>query len=172
MTRHLYVLACGAGPASDVAELATLAMTDGWGVYVGATPAGWAFLDVGHLHALTGHVPRHDYSGRTSGWPPADGIVVAPATSSSINPARTVGSRSLRREAVAMDRSRIRSAVRPSANPAPRSAPILVPGDPQASLLFQKLGPDVPCGSLMPLGQSALSDDDLACISAWIGDMQ
>lgn len=52
------------------------------------------------------------------------------------------------------------------------SIPILVPGDPGASLLFQKLGPDVPCGSLMPLGQPAFSASDLACVSAWIEDMQ
>lgn len=48
VTRNLYVLACGAGPAADVAQLATLAMADSWDVYVGATPAGWGFLDVGH----------------------------------------------------------------------------------------------------------------------------
>jgi hypothetical protein len=84
VTRNLYVLACGAAPAADVAELSTLAMTDGWDVYVGATPAGWAFLDVDGLHGLTGHLPRHDYSGRTSGWPTADGVVVAPATLNTI----------------------------------------------------------------------------------------
>jgi hypothetical protein len=80
VSRVLYVLACGAGPAEDVGELATLAMADGWDVFVGATPAGWGFLDVPALAGLTGHQPRHDYSGRTSGWPHADGIIVAPAT--------------------------------------------------------------------------------------------
>jgi phosphopantothenoylcysteine synthetase/decarboxylase len=84
VTRNLYVLACGAGPAADVAQLAALAMDDGWDVYVGATPAGWGFLDVGELADLTGHPPRHDYSGRTSGWPKADGLVVAPATLNTI----------------------------------------------------------------------------------------
>jgi hypothetical protein len=80
VSRVLYVLACGAGPAADVGSLAALAQSDGWDVYVGATPAGWSFLDVDGISALTGHPPRHHYSGRTSGWPPADGIVVAAAT--------------------------------------------------------------------------------------------
>jgi phosphopantothenoylcysteine decarboxylase len=84
VSRVLYVLACGAGPAADVGSLAALAQSDGWDVYVGATPAGWSFLDVDGVSALTGHPPRHDYSGRTSGWPPADGIVVAAATLNTI----------------------------------------------------------------------------------------
>lgn len=85
MTGALYVLACGAGPARDLADLARLAIADGWDVYVGATPAGWEFLDVDQLTELTGHQPRHHWSGRTSGWPPADGIVVAPATLNTVN---------------------------------------------------------------------------------------
>lgn len=84
MSRNLYVLACGAGPTEDVDQLATLAMADGWDVYVGATAAGWSFLDAAGLAELTGHEPRHDYSGRTSGWPNADGIIVAPATLNTI----------------------------------------------------------------------------------------
>lgn len=84
MTGNLYVIACGAGPAADVGQLAALAMGEGWDVYVGATPAGWGFLDVDQLSDLTGHTPRCDYSGRTSGWPQADGIIVAAATLNTI----------------------------------------------------------------------------------------
>jgi hypothetical protein len=80
MRRTLYLFACGAGPAAELADLARMAVADGWDVYVGATPAGWDLLDVAGVAGATGHAPRHDYSGRTSGWPAADGIIVAPAT--------------------------------------------------------------------------------------------
>lgn len=85
MTQNLYILACGAGPAADLPELVELTTADGWDVYVGATPAGWDFLDVTKLTDMTGHTVRHDYSGRTSGWPPADAIIVAPATINTID---------------------------------------------------------------------------------------
>lgn len=85
MTRALYLLACGAGPARDLPELARLAMGDGWDVHVGATPAGWDFLDVEEITAVTGHPPRNRWSGRTSGWPPAEAVVVAPATLNTVN---------------------------------------------------------------------------------------
>lgn len=85
MAQNLYILACGAGPAADLPELVTPAMADGWDVYVGATPAGWGFLDVAKLADLTGHTVRRDYSGRTSDWLPADAIIVAPATINTID---------------------------------------------------------------------------------------
>jgi phosphopantothenoylcysteine synthetase/decarboxylase len=85
VTQNLYILACGAGPAADLPELVTLAIADDWDVYVGATPAGWDFLDVAKLTDLTGHTVRRDYSGRTSSWPPADAIIVAPATINTID---------------------------------------------------------------------------------------
>ena len=85
MTRNLYLLACGAGPAADLGDLVTLAIADGWDVYAGTTPAGWDFIDPDKLAALTGHEVRRHYSGRTSGWPPADAIVVAPATINTID---------------------------------------------------------------------------------------
>jgi hypothetical protein len=85
VTSALYVFACGAGPTRDLVDLAQLAITGGWDVYVGATPAGWDFLDIDQLTELTGHEPRCHWSGRTSGWPPADGIIVAPATLNTVN---------------------------------------------------------------------------------------
>jgi flavoprotein len=84
VSRNLYVFACGAGPAADLAELAKLAIDDGWDVYPGATPMGWEMIDVDQLTDVTGHRPRHHWSGRTSGWPPADGIIVAAATLNTI----------------------------------------------------------------------------------------
>lgn len=81
----LYVIACGAGPADDLAELVTLAHERGWDVCVGTTPAGWSFIHHDEIQDLTGREPRRDFSGRSSGWPPADGIIVAPATISTVN---------------------------------------------------------------------------------------
>ena len=46
---------------------------------------------------------------------------------------------------------------------------LIVPYDPDASLLLQKLSATPPCGDRMPLGGSALSADDLALVELWIG---
>lgn len=73
-----------AGPASDLATLVRLAQAAGWDVCVGTTPAGRAFVDTDQLAQLTSHPVRHDYSGRSGAWPPADAIVVAPATLNTI----------------------------------------------------------------------------------------
>lgn len=48
------------------------------------------------------------------------------------------------------------------------SATLADPADPEASLLYQKLSPTPPCGSPMPLARPALSDEDAACVLAWI----
>jgi hypothetical protein len=45
----------------------------------------------------------------------------------------------------------------------------VVPGDPDASLMYQKLLPNPPCGARMP-GVGALTDDDIERIGAWIED--
>ena len=42
------------------------------------------------------------------------------------------------------------------------------PVNPEASLLYQKLSPTPPCGSPMPLARPALSEEDVACVLAWI----
>lgn len=81
----MYVIACGAGPAAELAALVDLAKGAGWDVCVGATPAGRAFVDADRLARLSGRPVRHDYSGRSGAWPPADGIIVAPATLSTVN---------------------------------------------------------------------------------------
>jgi phosphopantothenoylcysteine synthetase/decarboxylase len=48
---------------------------------------GWgaSVLDVEAITQETGHEPRRQWSGRSSGWPPADAIVVAPATINTVN---------------------------------------------------------------------------------------
>ena len=42
------------------------------------------------------------------------------------------------------------------------------PANPEASLIYQKLSPTPPCGAPMPLARPALSDEDVACVLAWI----
>jgi phosphopantothenoylcysteine synthetase/decarboxylase len=81
--RVLYVVVCGAGPAGEIGKLVDLAQADGWDVHLIATPAGRDFLDITALEALTGHAVRSAY--RDPGQPrlrtpPADAIIVAPAT--------------------------------------------------------------------------------------------
>jgi hypothetical protein len=43
------------------------------------------------------------------------------------------------------------------------------PENAEASLLVEKLGPEPPCGSRMPLG-ATLDDATIACVKAWIAE--
>lgn len=88
-SRVLYVIVCGAGPASAVGRLIEQAHARGWDAHVIATPAALDFLDVDALEALAGHPVRSTYAkpgaGRGRSLPHADAIVVAPATYNTIN---------------------------------------------------------------------------------------
>lgn len=83
----LYAVICGAGPAKRVADFVTQAQNRGWEVHCIATPAAVEhFLDVPELEDLSGHQVRDYY--RAPGdesFPPADAVVVAPATYNAIN---------------------------------------------------------------------------------------
>lgn len=82
----LYVIVCGAGPASEVGRLVELARERGWDVQVIATPAAMDFIDAPALEAQTGRTVRSQY--RKPGEPrspKADAIIVAPATYNTIN---------------------------------------------------------------------------------------
>ena len=59
----------------------------GWDVAVVATPDGAKFLDVAQLAELTGHPVRVNYKQPDDAdvLPPADAMVVAPATFSTVN---------------------------------------------------------------------------------------
>jgi hypothetical protein len=87
MNRVLYVIACAAPPAADVAQLVTLAIARGWDTCVLTTPYGRRFVDVAALEELTGHPVRSDYKnpGEPDVLPPADAVLVAPATVNTIN---------------------------------------------------------------------------------------
>jgi phosphopantothenoylcysteine synthetase/decarboxylase len=84
--RVLYVIVCGAVPAAEVGRLIAVAQDRGWTVQIIATPSALAFIDPPKLEVQTGRPVRSEY--RTPGEPkspPADAIIVAPATYNTIN---------------------------------------------------------------------------------------
>jgi phosphopantothenoylcysteine synthetase/decarboxylase len=84
--RVLYVIVCGAGPAREVGRLIELAHDRGWTVQIIATPSALAFIDKPKLEAQTGRTVRSEYrSPAEPKSPPADAIIVAPATYNTIN---------------------------------------------------------------------------------------
>jgi hypothetical protein len=78
----LYAIVCGAPPAQDVGKLVDLAQAGGWDVCVIASPDGRRFLNVDALTESTGHTVRSEYKepGTPDELPPADAMIVAPAT--------------------------------------------------------------------------------------------
>jgi phosphopantothenoylcysteine synthetase/decarboxylase len=85
--RVLYVVACGAPPARQVGRLVGLAQAAGWDTCVIATPMATRWIERAALEALTGHPVRSEYKqpGAPDVLPPADAMIVAPATSNTIN---------------------------------------------------------------------------------------
>ena len=83
----LYILVCGSSMARDVGILVDLAHSDGWEVCVITTPDGRKFVDVAALEAQTGHLVRTHYKnpGDPDVLPPADAMIVAPATVNTVN---------------------------------------------------------------------------------------
>jgi hypothetical protein len=83
----LYVVACGARPADQLPSFVGFAQEQGWDVCVIATPDGTKFLDAAGLEDLTGHPVRSEYKdpAEPDVLPPADAMVVAPATFNTIN---------------------------------------------------------------------------------------
>jgi phosphopantothenoylcysteine synthetase/decarboxylase len=85
--RVLYVVACAAPPAREVAKLVRPAQAQGWDVCVIATPSAVRFLNAQEIEELTHHPIRAEYKepGTPDVLPPADAIIVAPATVNTIN---------------------------------------------------------------------------------------
>jgi hypothetical protein len=84
----LRVVVCGGGPAGDVMCLLEAAAARGWTVDVTATSNAMEFLDVAAVRRASGRPVRTTYTfapdgGRIS--PPADALIVAPATFNTIN---------------------------------------------------------------------------------------
>ncbi len=83
----LYIIACGSPLARDVGRLVELAQQDGWDVCVVTTPDGAKFVDRGALARQTGHPVRTHYKnpGDPDVLPPADAMIVCPATVNTLN---------------------------------------------------------------------------------------
>lgn len=83
----LYILVCASGAAARVGLLVDQAQRAGWEVCVVTTPDGRRFVDVAALTDQTGHPVRSGYKdpGEPDVLPPADAILVAPATVNTIN---------------------------------------------------------------------------------------
>ena len=83
----LYVIACGSPLAREVGRLVELAQRDGWDVCVVTTPDGAKFVDRTALARQTGHPVRTHYKnpGDPDVLPPADAMLVCPATVNTIN---------------------------------------------------------------------------------------
>jgi phosphopantothenoylcysteine synthetase/decarboxylase len=83
----LYVIACGGRPCGLLPAFVSFAQAQGWDVCVIATPDGTKFLDAARLADQTGHPVRSQYKqpDEPDVLPPADALVVAPATFNTIN---------------------------------------------------------------------------------------
>ncbi|WP_034594436.1 flavoprotein [Hamadaea tsunoensis] len=82
----LYVLICGSPAAQQVGRLVTAAQEIGWTVCVITTPDGRKFVDVPALIEQTGYAVRSTFKnpGEPDLLPPADAMIVAPATVNTI----------------------------------------------------------------------------------------
>lgn len=83
----LYTIACAAPASADLHRLVPLAQAAGWQVHVVTTPMGERFVNVPELERLTGDRVRSTYRRPEDpkGLPPADAVIVAPATFNTIN---------------------------------------------------------------------------------------
>jgi phosphopantothenoylcysteine synthetase/decarboxylase len=83
----LYVIACGAPPASDVSRLVDAAQHRTWDTCLLTTPSARRFIDVPALEKQTGHPVRSDYKDPSDpdSLPAPDAVIVAPATVNTIN---------------------------------------------------------------------------------------
>jgi phosphopantothenoylcysteine synthetase/decarboxylase len=84
--RVLSIIVCGAGPATAIGALVTLARDRGWTVQVTATPAALGFIDQAAIEQQTGNPVKSQYSKPGAPRSPVpDAIIVAPATYNTIN---------------------------------------------------------------------------------------
>ncbi|WP_221639945.1 flavoprotein [Actinoallomurus bryophytorum] len=83
----LYVIVCATTHAREVGRLVRLAQERGWDTCVLTTPMARRFVDVDELAVLTGHPVRSEYKhpDEPDVLPPADAVIVAPATVNTIN---------------------------------------------------------------------------------------
>ena len=84
--RFLYIVVCASGVADDVGKLIQAAHESDWEVGVIATPNALPLIDVPAIEAQTGYPIRSAWRtpDQPRPLPPADAIVVAPATLNTI----------------------------------------------------------------------------------------
>ena len=82
----LYAIVCGSPASRHVGKLVDIGNEAGWDVCVVATPDGRKFVDIEALELKTGHPVRSWYKdpGEPDLLPPADALVVAPATCNTV----------------------------------------------------------------------------------------
>lgn len=87
--RVLYVIGCAAPPVLEIADLIGQAQGRGWDTCLILTPTAAAWLEdrLPELEALTGHPVRSRYKrwGEPDVLPPADALLVAPASFNTVN---------------------------------------------------------------------------------------
>src|SRR5579875_3301530 len=83
----LYIISCGCSSASLTQDLVIQAQVRGWNVCVITTPNGRRFLNMPQLAQLTGHPVRSEYKqpDEPDLLPPADAIIVFPASFNTLN---------------------------------------------------------------------------------------
>ncbi|MGH8901701.1 MAG: flavoprotein [Egibacteraceae bacterium] len=83
----LYSIVCGARPSAKAGIFVRRVQAAGWEVCVIATPQAMKFIDVPAFEGLTGYPVRSEYKlpDEPDVLPPADALVVAPATFNTIN---------------------------------------------------------------------------------------
>jgi hypothetical protein len=83
----LYIIACAAPVARDIAKFVKMAQGQGWDTCLVATPSAKGFFSAPELCELTGHPVRSQYKalGEPDVLPDPDAIIVAPATVNTIN---------------------------------------------------------------------------------------
>ena len=81
------MIVCAAGAAVNVDRLVKAAQSRAWDVWLVPTPSAVDFIDVPALERLTGHPIRARYRqpGESGKLPPANAVIVAPATYNTIN---------------------------------------------------------------------------------------
>jgi phosphopantothenoylcysteine synthetase/decarboxylase len=88
MSRVLYLIVCAAAPAPYADRLVTLAGDKGWDTWVIVTPAARTFANLDLLQGVSGHPVRDSYRDphvADEGMPPANAVIVAPASVNTIS---------------------------------------------------------------------------------------
>ena len=85
--RVLYWIMCAAPPVQDWRQPAGQLQEDGWDLYAIATQTASSWLDLDSLGPVTGHAvrTRQRLPHETDELPPADAVLVAPATFNTLN---------------------------------------------------------------------------------------